>query len=87
MTEHENGNARPEDGRTPAAANGGNGKKLPARELRRLVLEQTKYESALVAEPMDTGLWPTEGLTTQQRTWISEALRRVPRRALKTTTA
>lgn len=83
VTENENATVMPASGTRRTASDGGNGsKKLRARDLRRIVLEQTKNDNALVAEPLDSGLWPTEGLSPEQRKWIGEALRRVPRSAL-----
>lgn len=68
---------------TNGAKNGNGAIRLTNKELRRLFREQTQGESALVEDPLDSGLWPTAGLSDKQVDWLSDALGRVPRSALK----
>jgi hypothetical protein len=47
---------------------------LPFAELRRRYLEHTADRGSLVEEPVDTGLWPTSGLSDRQVEQLAEAL-------------
>jgi hypothetical protein len=61
--------------------NGGDGRsrRLSNAKLRELFLKETAGRSSLVAEPLDSGLWPTAGLSDPQIKQLTESLRRVRR--------
>ena len=67
-----------------AAATGASGsRRLTHRQLSEQFDAQTADEGALVEEPLDSGLWPTAGLSDDEVKWLSEALDDVPRSALR----
>ncbi len=71
--------------------NGGNGalsqrsqagEGLTHSELRARFLELTDGTSCLIEEPLDTGLWPTAGLSDDEIELLTESLRSVRQREL-----
>jgi len=45
--------------------------------VKKRFLEMTEGESALIEEPLDSGLWPTAGLSDDQLAVLIKALREV----------
>jgi hypothetical protein len=60
-----------------AAADG-----LTHDDLKKRFLEVTEGSSWLIEEPLDTGLWPTAGLSDDELTLLIDGLREVRRREL-----
>lgn len=55
---------------------------LTNAELRARFLELTDGTSCLIEEPLDTGLWPTAGLSDDEIELLTESLRSVRQREL-----
>lgn len=53
-------------------------KRLSYQQLKERVLELSRGESCLIEEPLDTGLWPSAGLSDTQMRLLIAALSKQP---------